>query len=172
MTLSTIAKKRNHLYRCFVFGEYGMLGHHNRIRIPDCVVAFIRSICPDPQNNYTGHHDVDDKGNKIENMDDVDNQNESFESILPEAIQGSINFDGGEKIKVSVSFENDVFDIAKVREFVAESPVEGWQVTFPCDSFTDAAIICSMNGVWREIFIYFLMNVDRYSQIVYNKVKD
>jgi len=147
-----------------------MLGHHNQIYIPDCVVVFIHSVCPEPHNRYTGYRDVDEEGNEIDNMDDVDSPNESFESILPEAIQGSIDFDGGEKIKVSVSFENDAFDIAKVREFVAESPVEGWKVSFSCNSFTDAAIICSMNGVWHEIFSYCLMNVDRYLHIIYNKV--
>jgi hypothetical protein len=123
------SKKRNHLYRCFVFGEYGALGRHNWIRIPDCVVAFIRSVCPNPQNLYTGHRDVDEEGSEVDNMDDVDRPSESFEPILPDAIQGSIDFDGGEKIKVSVSFENDVFDIAKVREFIAKLPVQGWHVS-------------------------------------------
>jgi hypothetical protein len=69
-----------------------------------------------------------------------------------------------------MSFENDGFDIAKIREFVAESPVEGRKVSFPCDSFTDAAIICSTNGVWHEIFSHCLMNIDGYSHIVCNKV--
>ena len=72
-----------------------MLGHDNRICIPDCVVAFISSICPDPQNNYTGYHDVDDEGNIIDNTDDVDNQNESCKSILSEAIHDSIDCGGG-----------------------------------------------------------------------------
>jgi hypothetical protein len=104
-------------------------------------------------------------------MDDVDNKNESLESVLPEAIENSINFDGGENIKVSVSFENDVIDIAKVTEFVAETLSGRVASDLPCDSFS-AAIISSKNGVWREIFIYCLMNVDHYSQIVYNEVKD
>ena len=125
------SKKRNHLYRCFVFSEYGTLGCHNRIHIPDCVLAFICSVCPDPQNRYTAHREFNEECNKLDNIDDVDRPNESFKSILPDAVQGSIDFDGGEKFKVSVSFENDVFDIAKVRQFVAESPVEGWQVYFP-----------------------------------------
>jgi len=53
-------KKCNHLYHCFVFGKYGMLGRCNRICIPVCVVSFIREICPDPHNNYTWHHDFNE----------------------------------------------------------------------------------------------------------------
>ena len=33
---------RKHMYRVFVAARYGHLGHGNRIRIPDCVVAAIR----------------------------------------------------------------------------------------------------------------------------------
>ena len=35
------SKRRNHLYRSFVSAEYGPLGHHNRVKIPDCVVDYI-----------------------------------------------------------------------------------------------------------------------------------
>ncbi len=35
------SKKRNHLYRKFVAAEHGVLGHRVRIRIPECVIAFI-----------------------------------------------------------------------------------------------------------------------------------
>ena len=48
---------------------------------------------------------------------------------------------------MSVLFGNEIFDIVKVGECVAESPVEGWQVIFPCNTLTDAAIICSANWV-------------------------
>ncbi len=62
----------------FCIGEYGALGHHNQMCIHDCVVTFICIVSLDPQNRYTGHHDVDEEGNKIDNMDDVDSPNESF----------------------------------------------------------------------------------------------
>ena len=64
------------------------------------------------------------------------NQNKSFESVHPNAINGNINFDGGERVKICVLFENNNFDITNVREFVAQLPVEGWQITFSGDSFT------------------------------------
>jgi hypothetical protein len=73
---------------------------------------------------------------------------------------------------VSVSFENDKFDITKVRDFITQSPVQGWQVTFPYGSFTDATFICSTNEIWHEVFVYCMMNVDGYTQIVYERVMD
>ena len=102
--------KRKQLYRCFVVGEYGTLGRHNRVRIPECVVTFIRSLCPDSEGVYMGHRDVGD-GTGANTVEDVcqDIGNESFESILPDgsSINGvtNINFDAGEKVKVCVTFE-------------------------------------------------------------------
>ena len=84
-------KKRNCLYPCFVFGEHGTLGRRNRIRIPECVVTFIRSLCPDENNNYTGFRDVDEDGNGAPN----------------ESVQGgNINFEAGERVKICISFDN------------------------------------------------------------------
>jgi hypothetical protein len=60
------SKKRNHLYRKFVAAEHGVLGHCVCIRIPECVVAFIRSLVPSPDNRYTGNCDVDEDGNENE----------------------------------------------------------------------------------------------------------
>ena len=60
------SKKRNHLYRKFVAAEHGVLGHCVCIRIPECVVAFIRSLVPSPDNRYTGNRDVDENGNENE----------------------------------------------------------------------------------------------------------
>jgi hypothetical protein len=66
------SKKRNNLYQKFVAAEHGILGDRVRIRIPDCVIAFIRSLVPSPDNCYTGHRDVDEDG--VEH----DPNNESF----------------------------------------------------------------------------------------------
>ena len=75
--------KRKQLYRCFIVGEYGTLGQNNRVHIPQCVVTFIRSLCPDPEGVYMGHPNVGD-GNGVNRVQDVcqDVRNESFESIL------------------------------------------------------------------------------------------
>ena len=72
----TNSHKRNRLYRCFVFGEHGTLGRCNRVRIPACVVTFIRTLCPDHNNNYTGFRDIDEDGNEA--------PDDSFESVLPD----------------------------------------------------------------------------------------
>ena len=109
--------KRNHLYRKFVVGEHGTLGRHVRVRVPECVIKFIRELCPEPSGTYTGHRDVDSEGEE-----EVGND-ESFEGVLPQGNLGTINFDGGMKIKVCVSFENNVYPISHVRKFINESNV-------------------------------------------------
>jgi hypothetical protein len=47
------SKKQNHLYRSFVRSEYGQLGARTHLKIPDCDVSFIRSICPSADGNYS-----------------------------------------------------------------------------------------------------------------------
>lgn len=61
-----------------------------------------------------------------------------------------------EKVKVSVSFENNIFDITKARAFVPQSPVKGWQVNFPCESFIDATCICHTNCNGLRFLIFAL----------------
>ena len=53
------SKNRNHLYRTYVRAKHGILGRGVRVAIPDCVVAFIRTLVPSPDNVYTGHRDID-----------------------------------------------------------------------------------------------------------------
>jgi hypothetical protein len=162
------SKKRNHLYRCFVFGEHGTLGRRVRIRIPECVVEFIRSICPDPNNNYTGHRDIDEDGTELQVG--FGRTNESFESVLPDSILGDIDFEGGEKVKICVSFDDNTHPIQKVREFVNRSPAQGWTVTFSGENYTNATMICNSAGSWREVYIYCMMISDSYTQVVYDKI--
>jgi hypothetical protein len=87
-------------------------------------------LCVDANGQYTAHHNVNDVGEEEEDDDNMPN-NDSFEIVLPESINGnSINFSMSEKAKVCVSFENCKFPIEKVRSFIYQSPVKGWQVTF------------------------------------------
>jgi hypothetical protein len=58
------------------------------IHIPECVVAFIYSICSDQDNNCIGHCDIDEDGNEC--------NNESFKTGLPDSRE-DINFDADEK---------------------------------------------------------------------------
>jgi len=56
------SKKCNHLYCTYVRAEYGILGRHVQIAIPDCIIAFIWTIVPSPDNVYTGNRDIDEEG--------------------------------------------------------------------------------------------------------------
>ena len=114
------------------------------------VVAFIHSICPNPNNVYLGHCEIDQDGNEDHGNE---NNNESFESVLSHSVHGDINFAGGEKVKIWISFENNKFPIANVREFVSRSPVDGWQVTFVGYTLTDAMILCLSAEMCCEAFV-------------------
>ena len=81
----TLSHKRNHLYRKFVFGEHGTLGCRVHVCIPECVIAFIHQLCPEPSGSYTGHRDIDDEGEEVPNDD-------SFEGVLPEGHIGALDF--------------------------------------------------------------------------------
>ncbi len=74
----TESKRRNHLYRVFVLSKYRVLGAGRRVKIPDCVVSFICSICPSPDGRYTGFLSAgypghvsceQDNGNELTNED-------------------------------------------------------------------------------------------------------
>ena len=47
-----------------------MLGRRNRVRIPVCVVRFIRSICPSDDGQYTGHRDAEGEGGDDDNIEE------------------------------------------------------------------------------------------------------
>jgi hypothetical protein len=127
------SKKWNHLYRCFVFNEYGSLGCRNCICIPECVVAFIRVICPDPNNQYTNIM-------MLMMMDSMHVMNHSSWSTW--TLLGPISILLVEREWKCVLHSNIHFCIDKVRSYITQSPVEGWNVTFPSSDFTDATFIC------------------------------
>ena len=160
----TPSHKCNHLYRKFVFGEHGTLGRRVRVRIPECVVAFIRQLCPEPSGSYTGHRDIDDEGEEAPNDD-------SFEGVLPEGHVGALDFENGMKVKVCVSFENSVYPISHVRKFINESNVSGWAVTFVGDEFTNATIVCDSESSWNEVFFYCTNKLEELSEVVYDRVE-
>jgi len=119
------SKKRNHLYHKFVAAEQGFLGHCVCIRIPDCIIAFIRSLIPSPDNCYTGHRGVDEDG-----VED-DANSESFENVsLDSNSLGMIDYAHGEAIKLTISFDNNKFDLAHICNFISKLPMRGWNITF------------------------------------------
>ncbi len=48
------------MYKTWVANHYGFLGKNHRIKIPDCVVEYIRELAPEPDGKYTGYHEVGD----------------------------------------------------------------------------------------------------------------
>jgi hypothetical protein len=82
------SKKRNHLYRSLILSEYGSLGVHNHVRIPECIVSHIHSISIDLNSygRYTGFREYGEDGrhegalgqnnNKTTNKNDDDNNDD------------------------------------------------------------------------------------------------
>ena len=119
-----LSHRRNHLYLKYIVGEHGTLRCCVRVRAPECVVNFIRNLCPRPSGVYAVHRDIGKDGEeKLEN-------NESFEGVLPQGQMGGLNFDDGTKVKVCVSFENSIHPISHIQKFVSECNVPGRTVTF------------------------------------------
>ena len=81
----------------------------------------------------------------------------SFEAVLPDSDRRVIKFKEGEKVKLCISFQNDV-------------PAEGWQVTFVGDMFTNATIICHAVEKLRDAYIYCMMKDGQYTEIILDKV--
>jgi hypothetical protein len=111
-------------------------------------VAFIRAIVPSPNNVYTGHRDVDEEGNEIDS-------GESYLLATPDSnVCGYIDYGAGEKVKITVSFENSEFDITHVRNFIERSPIHGWNVTFTGGTYTVANLFCTSKQMFRAAFVY------------------
>ena len=133
-----VSKKWNHLYHTFVAAEHRILRYRVCIHILKCVVAFICSLIPSPDNHYTGHHDIDVEGNK------TNRNNESFEEATPDSnIHGSIDCTSGGKVELTILFDNDEFDITHICKFVSKSPMHGWNITFLGNEYTEANLLCN-----------------------------
>mmetsp|Transcript_11400 Transcript_11400/g.32389 ORF Transcript_11400/g.32389 Transcript_11400/m.32389 type:complete len:101 (-) Transcript_11400:141-443(-) len=48
---------RKKLYRQLVMHLYGPLGRGNRVELSPCILAGVRSIYPDPDEQYMGHYE-------------------------------------------------------------------------------------------------------------------
>ena len=60
-------------------------------------------------------------------------------------------------MNLCISFQNDKFPITHIHNFVFNSPVEGGQITFVGDIFTNVTIICDTVEKWRDAYIYCMM---------------
>jgi hypothetical protein len=146
---------RTHLYRGFVGAEYGVLGARNRVRIPECVVAYIQSLCPSEDGTYKGYSNTPTKhqtggiAEEEEDNEGFDNQNESmntsYEDVEDEETQTPADFGGGEKMELAVQFHNKKLNADHIRSFVLESPIVGWNVNFRQDPFSSARQSCAIS---------------------------
>ena len=174
------SKRRNHLYRSFVSAEYGPLGKHNRVKIPDCVTEYIRSICPSQDGQYTGFREVGESGNATGGVDGDGSlegvastpksskaqkrkpQDESPSAVESEYAAASLNsiYTGGENIKFKVSFNHPQFSTDHVRKFILRAPhASSWTIEFNTQ-FTVATLICEDESMYGEAFDFCFTNAE------------
>ena len=95
------------------------------MRIPVCVVRFIRSICPSNDGQYTGHGDAEGEGGDDDNIEeDNDAVNNSFHEIEEEASPEVVHFEEGQTIRLSMFFKTSQFSAEHVCQIVLVSPIE------------------------------------------------
>jgi hypothetical protein len=172
------SKRRNHLYRKFVSAEYGPLGKHNRVKIPDCVVEYICSICPSKDGKYTGFHEVGQSGGAHGGVDGRHTsegvastpknsraQHRNTHDQSPSAVESeyaapSLNsiYTAGDSIKFNVSFNHPQFSPDHVRNFIMRAPhASSWTIEFN-EQFTVATLICLEESMYGEAFEYCFTN--------------
>ena len=60
----------------------------------------------------------------------------------------------GEKIKLSGHFNNEQLGNSHVRNFVLNSQIDGWQMTFQKNTFTTASMTCDNDTTYKIAFMY------------------
>ena len=75
----------------------------------------------------------------------------------------------GEKIKLSVHFNNLHFGLNHVFNFVLESQIDGWYVTFEKNTFTTASIVCNNERAYKMAYMYCFTNVNAYNKLSWQK---
>jgi hypothetical protein len=132
-----------------------MMGRRNRVRIPECVVRFIRSISPSDDGQYTGHRDGDgDECDDNNNEDGDDLVNSSFHEIEDEASPKIVDFEGGQSIRLSLHFKSSQYNAEHVRQIVLESPIEGWQVSYHEELLTTATFLCQDESTYKTLSMF------------------
>jgi hypothetical protein len=185
------SKRRNHLYRSFVSAEYGPLGHHNRVKIPDCVVEYIRSICPSPDGSYTGFRDVGDStsAKEFESTDGhsksstatpkskkakkKNNEDQSPAAVESEYAAASLNsiYNRGENITFVVSFNHPQFTTEQVRKFIMRAPyAASWTIEFKTQ-FTIATLVCNDESMYGDAFDFCFTNAEQCTSFFMDTVK-
>ena len=125
------------------------------MRIPECVVRFIRSISPSDDGQYTGHRDAEGDDCDDNNTDDDDDLvNSSFQEIEDEASPKIVDFEGGQRIRLSLHFKSSHYNAEQVRQIVLESPIEGWQVSYHEELLTTATFLCEDELTYKILSMF------------------
>ena len=124
------------------------------MRIPVCVVRFIRLICPSNHGQYAGHRDAEGEGSDDNNIEeDNDAVNNSFHKIEEEASPKVVHFEEDQAICLSTFFKTSQFSAEHVCQIVLESPIEGWIVPeyYQQELFTTATFLCKDENTYKTL---------------------
>ena len=125
------------------------------MRIPLCIVQFIRSICPSNDGRYTGHQAAEGGGDiDKDDAEEDDAVNTSYEEIEEEASPKVVHFYEGENICLSMYFRTSPFSAEHVCQIVLESPIDGWQVSYQQELFTTATYLCKDEHTYKTLCMF------------------
>ena len=149
------------------------------MKIPDCVISYIRSLGPSEDGTYKGHCDGVAAAVKTEEEDtkamgcdqfDVCEENTSFKDVKDEATPKPVDFEARESVQLAVHFHNKRFDAENIRSFVVDSPVEGWVVNFRPNPFSSATIVCKDRDTYNKLSIYCFSHLKECTKFTCNKI--
>ena len=75
----------------------------------------------------------------------------------------------GEQITLSVHFNNKHFNDAHIRNFVLDSQLDGWQVTYQMKIFTTASITCLNDKTYKMAFMYCFTKDNVFTKLSWKK---
>ena len=96
-----------------------------------------------------------------------------FENVSPDSNSlGTIDFARGEAIKITITFDNNKFDLAHICNFISKLPMRGWNITFCGDDYTEANLLCDSEEMFRSTFVFVrcVTESDQYTSVITAKV--
>ena len=80
--------------------------------------------------------------------------NSLFQEIEEEASPKIVDFEGGQRISLSLHFKSTQFNAEHVCQIVLDSPMEGWQVSYHEDLLTTATFICKDESSYKIMSMF------------------
>jgi hypothetical protein len=94
--------------------------------------------------------------------------NGSYEEV-EDQYSNSVDFEGGERVKLSMHFNHPMFSIDYVCNFVLQSPVSGWEIVVN-ENFNTASITCSEEKTYTNAMKYCFMNAIKSTRFTMDKI--